>query len=228
MSHVTRATMSETDKTSSAELDEADGEQGPLPADSGGSDAESASVASEQASGAPAAAGDETAADTEADEKPEWRAMRLREIVELQRGTPTANEGIAAGPDAGALRPADSAATTDPPPPPRILGLSRDHWLFVGVAVAFAGVLIARSMSRMDRNEQSRALRTIHLEVRAQPDETQLLLDAQIIVNPYVADVTAGGTHLIEASASGYSSSARWVTFDQDRVVDVVLVARDP
>ena len=49
-----------------------------------------------------------------------------------------------------------------------------------------------------------------------------------LVSNPYDAQVAYGGTHLIEASAERYSSWARWVDFDQDRSVDVLLLPRDP
>lgn len=162
------------------------------------------------------------------DDDPAWRAQRLQEIVDSHPPPPMAAVTPSQPPG-----PFDGEAITDPPPPLGPLGVPYRRWALVVVAAVIVAVGWARYSDSQRRDGRGvrvgeGAPATIHLQVRTEPDGASLAIDGAAVANPYGVDVPGGGTHLIEASADGYKSAAKWVEFDRDRSIAMELPRSDP
>jgi serine/threonine-protein kinase len=64
-----------------------------------------------------------------------------------------------------------------------------------------------------------------HLTIRTTPPTAEIRIDDAKVANPFEGDFPKNDLrHRIEVKASGFRSEAEWVTFEQDRALEIALV----
>jgi serine/threonine-protein kinase len=68
------------------------------------------------------------------------------------------------------------------------------------------------------------AAATAHVTIRTLPANAEVSLDEAPVANPFDADVPRGSTkHHVMVKAAGYKPDSQWITFDEDRKIEVSL-----